>query len=68
MLRIPRFQTYSPLGRLYQKAGLPDKIRRSLNIMILANVFGTMHGIICGGGTSAMIGFASSLGAGDLAF
>jgi MFS family permease len=68
MVKILRFQTYSPLGRLYQKAGLPEKIRRSLNIIILANVFGTIHAIICGGGTSTMIGFANSLGAGDLVF
>ena len=63
-MKLLHFGTHSPLRHLYQQAGLPDKIRRSLNIMILANMFGTMHAIICGGGTSTMIGFASSLGAG----
>lgn len=67
-MKLLRFWTHSPLKHLYQQAGLPEKIRRSLNIMILANMFGTMHAIICGGGTSTMIGFASSLGAGDLVF
>ena len=36
--------------------------------MLYANICGNMFGIICGGGTTAMIGLANLLGAGDLEF
>jgi len=58
----------SSLSLLYAEAGLPQAIRRSLNLILLANIFGNLHGIICGGGTTAMIGLANELKAGDLAF
>ena len=58
----------SPLVLLYAEAGLPAAIRRSLSLMLLGNIFGNLHGIICGGGTTAMIGLANRLQAGDLAF
>lgn len=59
---------HSPLNLLYDEARLPHLIRRSLNMILLANIFGNLHGIICGGGTTAMIGLANELGAGDFAF
>lgn len=59
---------HNPLFLLYDEARLPDVIRRSLNLMLLGNLFGNLHGIICGGGTTAMIGLANELQAGDLAF
>lgn len=59
---------HNPLNLLYDEARLPQVIRRSLNFILLANIFGTFHGIICGGGTTAMIGLANELGAGDFAF
>jgi len=59
---------HNPLNLLYDEARLPHIIRRSLNFILLANIFGTFHGIICGGGTTAMIGLANELGAGDFAF
>lgn len=58
----------NPLTSLYDEARLPDKIRLSLTMMLLANLCGNMHGIICGGGTTAMIGLANELRAGDFAF
>ncbi len=58
----------STLSLLYTEAGLPLAVRRSLNLILLANLFGNLHGIICGGGTTAMIGLADELRAGDLAF
>ena len=58
----------SPLSALYNEARLPQIIRRSLNLILLGNLFGGLHGIICGGGTTAMIGLANELQAGDLAF
>ena len=58
----------SPLSALYDEARLPQIIRRSLNLILLGNLFGGLHGIICGGGTTAMIGLANELNAGDLAF
>ena len=59
---------HNPLNLIYDEARLPQIIRRSLNMMLLANIFGNFHGIICGGGTTAMIGLANELGAGDFAF
>lgn len=58
----------NPLNALYDEARLPAKIRRSLNFIILGNIMGSAHGIICGGGTTAMIGLATGLGANDLTF
>ncbi|MBR3016353.1 MAG: MFS transporter [Clostridia bacterium] len=58
----------NPLSRLYEEAHLPQDIRRSLSLILLGNLFGNLHGIICGGGTTAMIGLANQLQAGDFAF
>lgn len=57
-----------PLLQLYAEAGLPQAIRRSLSLILLGNIFGNLFGTICGGGTTAMIGLANQLKAGDLAF
>lgn len=59
---------FNPLNSLYDEAGLPAKIRRSLNFIILGNIMGSAHCIICGGSTTAMIGLATMLGANDLIF
>lgn len=59
---------FHPLNNLYAEANLPAKIRRSLNFIILGNIMGSAHGIICGGSTTAMIGLATELGANDLIF
>ena len=56
------------LSLLYDEFQLPQAIRRSLNLILLANLFGNLHGIICGGGTTAMVGLANEMKAGDLAF
>ena len=53
---------------LYDEARLDSPIRRGLNWILAANVFGTIFGIICGGGTAAMVGLAGSMGAGDMEF
>ena len=56
------------LSLLYDEFRLPQAIRRSLNLMLMANLFGNLHGIVCGGGTTAMVGLANEMKAGDLAF
>ena len=61
-------QLHHPLRELYREADLPNDIRRSLNFILLGNLCGNIHGIICGGQTTAMVGFATSLGANDLTF
>lgn len=66
--RIQARLRHSPLSLLYDEACLGKSIRRSLNFMLAGNVFGTLFGIICGGSTTAMIGLANILNAGDLAF
>lgn len=56
------------LSSLYDEARLVPHVRKGLNMMMSANVFGTLYGSICGGGTAAMIGLAGMMGAGDLEF
>lgn len=57
-----------PLDILYDEARLDKPIRRGLNWVMAGNMFGTLHGIICGGGTAAMVGLAGALGASDMEF
>ena len=38
---------------VYAEAGLARAVRRSLNLMLLGNLCGSMFGVICGGGTTA---------------
>lgn len=68
MIRFFRRNSRSALSLLYDEARLPAAVRRSLNMILLGNIFGNLFGIICGGGTTAMIGLANELHAGDLAF
>lgn len=68
MRKLIRRPGPSSLTLLYNEHGLPQAIRHSLNLILLANLFGNMHGVICGGGTTAMVGLANELHAGDLAF
>ena len=58
----------NPVNKLYDEVQLPVKIRRSLNFIVLGNIMGNAHGLICGGGTAAMIGLATELGANDMIF
>lgn len=53
---------------LYAEAGLSQPVRRGLNWILGGNLFGTLHGIVCGGGTAALVGLAGMLGAGDMEF
>ena len=68
MSTVPKAHGTNPLSRLYEETKLPQEIRRSLSLILLGNLFGNLHGIICGGGTTAMIGLANQLQAGDFAF
>ena len=68
MRRLSLHSSSFSLSLLYDEFRLPKAIRRSLNLILLANLFGNLHGIICGGGTTAMVGLANEMKAGDLAF
>ncbi len=68
MRKFFRRSGLSSLSLLYDEFNLPRAIRRSLSLILLANLFGNLHGIICGGGTTAMVGLANELKAGDLGF
>lgn len=68
MRKLSGLFSHNALSLLYDEARLPAAIRRSLNLILLGNIFGNLHGIICGGGTTAMIDLANELRAGDLAF
>lgn len=56
------------LANLYAEARLPTPVQRGLNWIMAGNLFGTLHGIVCGGGTAALVGLAGMLGAGDMEF
>jgi len=56
----------SPFRPLYDEAGLPQEIRRSIMFMIIGNICGNLFGAIAGG--SALTGFAGKLGANDFMF
>ena len=58
----------SPMRMLFDEARLAQDIRRSLYFILMGNICGNFFGIICGTGTTAMIGLANDLGAGDLTF
>jgi len=72
-MRLPFFKRRGErrpgaLALLYNEARLPHDIRRGLNWILAGNMFGNMHGIICGGGTTALVGLAAAMGAGDTVF
>ena len=56
MLKLFRRHLQFPLSLAYDEFRLSKEIRRSLNLILLANLFGNLFGIICGGGTTAMVG------------
>lgn len=58
----------SPFKALYEEAGLDKTISRSLTFILMANLFGTLGGNICGSGTTAMVGLATSMNATDFEF
>ena len=68
--RLPFFKFLAPfsLTALYGEAALAASIRRSLNLIILGNLCGNMFSVICGGGTTAMVGLANAIHAGDFTF
>ena len=55
-------------SELYAEAQLSAPVRRGLNWILGGNLFGTLFGIICNGGTAAMVGLAGLMGAGDMEF
>ncbi len=66
--RLFRRRGPGTLTLLYDEARLAPHVRKGLNCMMAGNVFGTLFGIICGGGTAAMVGLAGLLGASDFEF
>ncbi|GHU78836.1 MFS transporter [Clostridia bacterium] len=56
----------SPFTRLYDEAGLPQQIQRSLFFVMIGNMCGNIHGTITTG--SALAGYAGALGANDFVF
>lgn len=67
-MKIMELIRHNPLENVFDEACMPVKIRRSLYFIILGNIMGSAHGVICGGGTTAMIGLATQLGANDITF
>lgn len=66
--RFLRRRRPGTLALLYDEARLAPHVRKGLNYTMAGNLFGTLFGIICGGGTAAMVGLAGMLGAGDIEF
>lgn len=54
--------------KIFDEASLLPKIRRSIYLMTLGNTFGTLFGVISGGGSSSLTGYAGYLGAGDFVY
>lgn len=50
-MQLVRRLKHNPLNSLFDEARLPEKIRRSLCFILLGNIMGNAHGIICGGGS-----------------
>ncbi|MDF2905225.1 MAG: major facilitator superfamily protein [Herbinix sp.] len=57
-----------PFEKIFDEASLLPKIRRSIYLMTLGNTFGTLWGVISGGGSSSLTGYAGYLGAGDFVY
>jgi MFS family permease len=57
-----------PFEKIFDEAALLPKIRRSIYLMTLGNTFGTLWGVISGGGSSSLTGYAGYLGAGDFVY
>jgi MFS family permease len=57
-----------PLASLYAESRLAPVIQRSLFFILLSNIFGNMHVVICGSGTPAMVQLSNFLGAGDFEY
>lgn len=66
--RFVRRKGPGTLSLLYDEARLAPHVRKGLNCMMAGNLFGTLFGIICGGGTAAMVGLAGIMGATDIEF
>lgn len=67
-MRFFRKRGPGTLKLLYDEARLQPHVRRGLNWILGGNLCGNLHGAICGGGTTAMVGLAGLLGAGDMEF
>ena len=63
-----RIQWTSPFASLYAEIQAEPRTQRSIFAMLLSNIFGNMHCIICASGTTAMIQLANFLGAGDFEY
>lgn len=57
-----------PFETIFSEASLLPEIRRSIYLMTLANMFGTVWGVICNSGSASLTGFAAFLGAGDFVY
>ena len=68
VLKLRKIRFHSPFASLYAEAQLLPDIRRSLLFLLFSNIFGNMHVIICGSGTTSMIQLSNFLGAGDFEY
>ncbi|MBR4768163.1 MAG: MFS transporter [Lachnospiraceae bacterium] len=61
-------KTLSPFRALYEEEKVLPVIRRSLTFMLFGNIFGNLWGTICSGGSTAVVGLATSMNAEDFHF
>ena len=66
--KVEKIAMRKPFEKLFDEAALLPKIRRSIYLMTLGNTFGTLWGVISGGGSSSLTGYAGYLGAGDFVY
>ena len=50
----------NPVNKLYDEVQLPVKIRRSLNFIVLGNIMGNAHGLICGAAAASVLSAGQS--------
>lgn len=67
-VNLRKIRFHSPFASLYAEARLLPDIQRSLLFLLFSNIFGNMHTIICGSGTTSMIQLSNFLGAGDFEY
>ena len=67
-MNLRKIRFHSPFASLYAEARLLPDIQRSLLFLLFSNIFGNMHTIICGSGTTSMIQLSNFLGAGDFEY
>lgn len=67
-MNLRKIRFHSPFASLYAEAAAASRHSAKLLFLLFSNIFGNMHTIICGSGTTSMIQLSNFLGAGDFEY